>query len=904
MMRLSFIPLLVLPSIALAESIWLEAEHFSGVRGFCWPAGQPAMRKTAGHWALSGPGWAAEWSQGGESGFLSIGCGADDDKAVATANVEVPVKGKYRVWVRFRENRGMTNRFQVRLTPKGGKPVTLAYGEKPNVEEDNEMKLYWDWAFAWERHDADLEAGPVTVELMSAFKEKECRQIDCLVLTTEADYRPLIKERPAHPTLDVLQTIRRGDGPKREPLARRGAETTAPAAWAPRTFRDKGFLYLWNMNNVKWAGDDPKRVPVPYQMADKDVREEFEKKYAGSKDVPIFGDSRIVPVFHGPGPYFLEPDAKDGKPNPDGRAFLKWLEQNPGRPWGHLLNYHADRPTTPAGRDNFLKYRDRFVGGIAGESLGYFDVKPEALTAATAKAANRRDLAEAITKECLAANAAKYKAVYGQDWPDAYKEVIPCQSIGMTWGAPLAYAWGARTVGYESSAITGGVLPLRMAFLRGAARQHGGMTATYRSCNFGDASTIFSESSSYTKPKNILDNYYSVFSGAGMTWYKFDVWHQYMAGASMFYHEQGFDEFWVPGGTTAAGVHPVQLSPKGKIVDRFLKLTTQHPDRGVPYTPVAFLVDYAHGWDPAPFHPHAFDDFAKRPELTRVGDHERMLREYFWAAYHPIGAIEQAPTTGTSEVNVPGTFGDVFDVIYAYPDVKKWTTIDTYPVVIAAGDIAFTVEEGKRLAAYVEAGGTLLVADGHLTGPGVEALGLPKAGPVAEADAYTWKPTRTAGKCQRFRYRALEGGTPLGSTTDGRCFCAAYDRGKGRVIVLSIPRGLGIDKSAHPVLAHLLADLTAGLTPVTVRGDVEWMLNRTKDGWLVTLFNPAGQSKPQQGITPTDYRENRAVTIRTTRPVASASDWLFPEEALAVKDGELTLTVLAGSVRVVELREK
>ena len=28
------------------------------------------MRKTDGHWGISGPGWAAEWNQGGESGFL------------------------------------------------------------------------------------------------------------------------------------------------------------------------------------------------------------------------------------------------------------------------------------------------------------------------------------------------------------------------------------------------------------------------------------------------------------------------------------------------------------------------------------------------------------------------------------------------------------------------------------------------------------------------------------------------------------------------------------------------------------------------------------------------------------------------------------------------------------------
>jgi hypothetical protein len=900
-MRRALLLLSLIPASSNAESIWLEAEHFDGIRGYCWPQGKPEIKKTDGHWGLSGPGWAAEWVQGGESGFLSIGCGADDDKAVASTTVDVPIKGKYRVWVRFRENRGMTNRFLVRLTPKGGATATLTYGTKPNIDEDNEMKLYWNWAFAWEGHDAELPAGQMKLELASGFKEKECRQIDCLVLTTDRDYRPLIKERPAHPTRAVLDELRRNGKPL-EPLARRTMEVSTPSAWTPRTFRNKGFLYLWNMNpQGKWLTDDPKRVQVPYNVADAETAKAFEDMYAGKADVPIFGDPRVTPVFHGAGPYILEPDKKDGRAKPEGRAFVKWLDDHPERNWGLLLNYHPDNPISAAGKANFLKYRDRFVGAVAGESIGYFYVKPDVMKAATANAKNRRDLAEAITKTSLEANAAKYKTVYGEVWPDAYREVIPCQSIGMPAFAPLCYSWGARTLGYESSAITGGILSLRMAFLRGAARQNGGMTATYRSCNFGDASTIFSEQSSYTKPRNILDNFYSVYSGAGMTWYKFDIWHQYLASASMFYHEQGFDEFWMPGGTTAAGLHPVQLSPKGKLVDRFLKISAAHPDRGVPFTPVAFLVDYAHGWDPAPFAPHAFDDYAKRPELTRYGDHERMLQEYFWTAYHPIGAKAEAPTTGTSEVNVPGMFGDIFDVIYAYPDVKKWTTIDNYPVVIAAGDIELTLDEGRRLAKYVEGGGTLVVADGHLTGPGVDALALPKAGAVAEAEDYSWKGTE--GKSQRFRYRPLEGGTPLATTPDGKCFCAAHERGKGRLIALSISRGLGIDKTAHPVVAWLLAHLTSGLTPVQVNGDVEWMLNRTATGWIVTLFNPAGQNKPQQGITPTDYRENRTVTIRTSRPIKSSSDWLMPEDAITLKNGELKLTVLAGSVRVVELKE-
>ena len=305
------------------------------------------------------------------------------------------------------------------------------------------------------------------------------------------------------------------------------------------------------MTQVKWAGDSPRRVLHPYNVADPDVLAAFEAKYAGARDVPIFSDPRIVPTFHGSGPTILATDAADPKQAQDAAAFVRWLETHPDRPWAQLLNYAPDASVTPAARANFLKYRDRFVGGVSGENLGYVPLDAAALKLAAGRATTRRELAAAIKAAVLAANTAKYRTIFGRDWPGTYREVIPCQSIDMTAFAPLCFDWGARTVGYESAAITSGMLGMRMAFLRGAARQNGGIAATYRSCNFGDSSTIFSVASSYTKPQNILDNYYSVYSGAGMTWYKMDIWYQYMAGSAMFYHEQGFDEYWRPGGGTA-----------------------------------------------------------------------------------------------------------------------------------------------------------------------------------------------------------------------------------------------------------------------------------------------------------------------------------------------------------------
>ncbi|MCY3023973.1 MAG: hypothetical protein NTW87_33760 [Planctomycetota bacterium] len=422
-------------SASAHETIWIEAEHLEGVRGYCWPAGPNP--KTDGHWGISGPGWAAEWTQGGESGFMSIACGADDDKAVAGVGVEVPVAGTYQVWVRFRDNREATSRFQVRLTPPGGQPTILTYGERPVIEEDNELKLYWDWAFGWESHEAALTPGQARLELLSAFKEKACRQVDCIVLTTDKTYRPLIKERPAHPAWDVLKAYAKGIDPALKPLARRVGEFALPESWKPRTFRDKGFLYLWNMDQVKWAASDPKRVPHPYHLRDKDVLEAFEKKYAAAAQVPIFSDPRIVPTFHGAGPKILATDAKDAKQKQAAEDFVRWLDANADRPWAMMMNYAPNEPVTPAARENFLKYRERYAGNISGENLGYFDFDAAALKAATAQAKTRRDLAAALTTGALQANAAKYRAVFGQEWPDAYREVIPCLSCGMTAFAPL-----------------------------------------------------------------------------------------------------------------------------------------------------------------------------------------------------------------------------------------------------------------------------------------------------------------------------------------------------------------------------------------------------------------------------------------------------------------------------------
>jgi hypothetical protein len=924
------------------ETMWLEAEHFTGIKGYCWPMGDDTrqMRQTNGNWGMSGPGWAAEWNQGGESGFLSIASGANEQNAIVTRAIDVPAGDPFELWVRYADWREQPEEFEIRIRQPNEPGQVFSFGQIARREEDNEMKLYWGWAFAWDHVTVKLKPGPAVVEIVAAKSQPVPRQVDVVVLTTDREFSPLIKDRPRDTSTEVLEHFRAQGFDELPPLARRNlvgdismddSESNSLSAWSSwqppepwriRTMNNEGFLYLWNVSHTDpattWLGDDPNRVLYPYNIIDADTRTEFEATYGGKIDVPIFSDDRIAPVFHTVGAGIFQTDAMTGEVTPAGKKFAEWLDRNPQKKWGTMMNYHPGAKVGPAGISMFERYRGRYVGSVAGESLGYFDPNPAEMAAATANSKTRRELVSAFAPVSLASNSAKYRAIYDRDLDaNPYADVISCHSIESLAFTPICLDWGARTVGYESSAATSTLLALRWAAMRGGARQYERMTATYRSCNFGDSSTIFSKASSFSSVENILDNYYSAYSGAGMTWYKFDLWHQYMSGSSMFYHEQGFDEFWKPGGTTAAGHKPVELSPKGKLVDRFLRITREHPDRGTPVTPIAFLIDHAHGWEPAPFWPNSFGNWHQHPDRFLHSDHEQMLQQWMWTAYHPIGPQSERAITGVNEVFVTGLFGDIFDCMFAVPDVSRWKNIDTYPVVIALGELELTPAEADRLRQYVEQGGTLLISADQVSAEVAALLQLPAVTPVARAKSLRWsQPPSSASPVAtpEFEFQPINvmdvansapsGWKVLAATDTGDCYCATADRGNGRIVYLSIPKGLTLTRQLHPIVPHLIARLTRDQMPLEVSGEVEWMLNRTSNGWLLTLLNPAGQDKPQQGITPTDYRQSRLVKVKARFPVTPVSDWLAPGEVFWTVEPQnrLQIQVPAGSVRIVELR--
>jgi hypothetical protein len=178
----------------------------------------------------------------------------------------------------------------------------------------------------------------------------------------------------------------------------------------------------------------------------------------------------------------------------------------------------------------------------------------------------------------------------------------------------------------------------------------------------------------------------------------------------------------------------------------------------------------------------------------------------------------------------------------------------------------------------------------------------------------SWLPTQENLPGAHFRFQVLENlpdtarplAKALGETSAAANLAISFSRGKGRLIYISIPFGLGLDERPTPLLGCLLRHLVQGLTPVRAVGDVEWTLNRLEDGrWLIALLNNSGVEKPQHGIVPTRHEQSRRVVLETTFPVRTSEEWLARNPLRWNRDGtgsKSEVTVPAGAARLILLQ--
>jgi hypothetical protein len=583
----------------------------------------------------------------------------------------------------------------------------------------------------------------------------------------------------------------------------------------------------------------------------------------------------------------------------EGSAFLRHLRATRA-PFAVNINYGAANFGAAEGPEALKlltgELREQFIGWISGESIGY--VYP-------AVAGSMKLSPEMPRAAMLEASRVAYTRELERKWNDTFHapagtmwdKLIPAQSTSSTTYSHALGEWGTKVIGMETAAVQPSTA-MRIAFTRGAARQTGGSFLYYHAPNFGDTATTFTDTQNFAGPAHFFHSRYGATMGPSLSWYRKNYYLYYMSGASAIYLEQGFDQFFKP----APGEHPFQLNPLGRITDEFIRFAEKHSERGTPYTPVAFLLDPAHGFEMTDY-PHL--PFGVSP----IGRSDRALRELFGAAYHPMPVVEGEPATADRQAFVNSVFGDIFDVLVT-SDAHAGA-IDAYRALIVGGEVVWSPAWAGRLKEYLRKGGTVVLNTAQVKGLPADLLGMRSLNAKGEDEAATCLSPGEASvelTGQMFRYERFE---PRGAdvlikaTTTGDPLVSVNRVGRGRVVFCAIPDLLGLDERLTPAAAHMLSHLLAEATPVNVSGDIEHLLNRTERGWVVTLINNRGVYKPQQGMAQVNREEFVEVTLDLRgAAIEGASEWTDDSPVNVERDGRaprVRIRVPPGGVRIVEL---
>ena len=259
-----------------------------------------------------------------------------------------------------------------------------------------------------------------------------------------------------------------------------------------------------------------------------------------------------------------------------------------------------------------------------------------------------------------------------------------------------------RTLGLE----TAQGLPsdtLMFAFLRGASKQYGRLMT--------QATSVWNRFgwNVYNDRKTTGGNGYGYGpnKGCSLSLHKRLMLCSYLGGHSIVGSETAqFTADREPDGAP-------QLSPLGRQHLRIREWVREHPDRGVMYTPMAFMLDFYNGWN-MPRHLYRGDKYKVWGKLPYEKS-DYLIDSVFrmvWPGYEDCSYLRDERGFIT-----PTPFGDIFDVITnrCHPEVLR-----QYGAIMLMGEVELPSETAANLWAFVQAGGDLLLDARH-------AAGLPKA---------------------------------------------------------------------------------------------------------------------------------------------------------------------------------
>ena len=367
-----------------------------------------------------------------------------------------------------------------------------------------------------------------------------------------------------------------------------------------------------------------------------------------------------------------------------------------------------------------------------------------------------------------------------------------------------AYAgeWGARCIGLEVAeniAFT----QSKLAFARGASREWRKPWSVQVSPWFSGACTT---SGPLRREGGGGHDARGLDAGHSLSFYERMWLHGWFAGAALVTPENSIAIFF------EKPEAPWPLTAHGRKAAEVFGFMAKH-DRGVPYTPVAVVLDRYAGYN-------AYMDKPWGILTPTPGDRE--ARDLFDHQLFPgSDHIHAKPDPNNPEGSYlrPTPYGEMFDVLLtsAPPEL-----LPCYKVILLVGDIEFDNPFLCELEKALRRGTRVLMSARHRDALGAEFTRVSRQGEVEVLEPWTNPAT-------------------------------------GRAAAISNER---------------LQGLARRCLPVEVSGDpIQYQVNRTRRGWVVELINNSGVSKRPDQPAVTDSSVVAHVRMKPRMACASASEW-------------------------------
>jgi len=364
-----------------------------------------------------------------------------------------------------------------------------------------------------------------------------------------------------------------------------------------------------------------------------------------------------------------------------------------------------------------------------------------------------------------------------------------------------AYAgeWGAKCIGLEvgeNIAFT----QSKLAFARGASRQWGVPWSVQVSPWFSGACTTSGPLRQEHSGSRGLD------AGHSLSFFERMWLHGWFAGASMVTPENSLGIFFEQPSA------PWTLTEHGRKASELFQFMRSH-DRGVPYTPVAILIDRLAG----------YNGYMDKPwGILEPTDGDRQIRDLFDNQLFPgSDHIHHAQDPINPEISYlrPTPYGEMFDVQLSSASMEM---LDSYQSILLAGDVTFDDVLVAKLEDALKHGRRVLLSQAHRT-----ALGS-KFGRLS-------------------KFPGLEVLRPWTNPATGRSTSISNER---------------LERLARESL------------PIAISGDpIQFQVNQTVHGWAIELINNAGVTKKPDRPAVTDPTAIAHVMLRQKFQCSSASEW-------------------------------